>query len=76
MDGPVRSGIEASDVDRTGSDARVDRRFFARAEERLASRVSEKSAIILVVVLSLALWAVIWGIFVAATFVMGFLPGL
>jgi hypothetical protein len=54
----------------------VDRRFFARAEERLASRFSEKSAIILVVVLSLALWAVIWGIFVAATFVTGFLPGL
>jgi hypothetical protein len=36
----------------------------------------QHAALILVVVLSTALWAVIWGAFVGAAFALGSLPGL
>ena len=48
----------------------------ARVNEPHLSRLSERSALMLVTVLSIGLWAVIWSVFVGVAFALGFLPGL
>ena len=76
MDGPIRSSIEDARGDQAGSSARVNQGLFASAEERLTSRLNEQSALILVVALSLAIWAIVWGVFVGIAFALGSLPGI
>ena len=75
MDGPIRSSIEDARGDQAGSSARLNQGLFASAEERLTSRLSEQSALILVA-LSLAIWAIVWGVFVGIAFALGSLPGI
>lgn len=76
LDGPIRSRVGDAERDQAELNAPAHRRFFPRGEERMAPRFSETSALILVVVLSLALWAMIWGAFVGMSFVLRSLPGM
>ncbi len=69
MDGPFRTNTK--DAFGSGSGYQVSRQRLASS-----SRLSEASALILVVALSIALWAVIWGVFVSTAFVLGCLPEL
>jgi hypothetical protein len=55
---------------------RASQGLAARVNEPSISRLSERSALILVVILSMALWAVIWSVFVGVAFALGWLPGL
>ena len=55
---------------------RVGQGLAARVNEPYFSRLSERSALMLVMMISLGLWAVIWSVFVGLAFVFGFLPGL
>ena len=76
LDRPIRSRGGDAERDQAALNAPVHWRFFAWAEERMAPRFSETSALILVVVLSLALWAMIWGAFVGISFVLRSFPGM
>ena len=76
MDGPFRTNTEDGAADGSGSGYQVSWQRLAHVDERSISRLSETSALILVVTLSIALWAVIWGVFVGTAFVLGSLPGL
>ena len=74
MDGPFRTNTK--DAFGSGSGYQVSRQRLAHVHEPSSSRLSEASALILVVALSIALWAVIWGVFVSTAFVLGCLPEL
>jgi hypothetical protein len=54
---------------------RVGQGLAARVNEPHLSRLSERSALTLVVMLSIGLWAIIWSVFVGVAFALGFLPG-
>jgi hypothetical protein len=64
VDGAFRTDTEDAVSD--GSDAahRLKQQPSDSFEKGPGSRLSDKSSLILVVVLSLALWAAIWGVFV------------
>jgi hypothetical protein len=55
---------------------RVGQGLAARVNEPHVSRLSQRSALMLVVMLSIGLWAVIWSVFIGVAFAFGFLPGL
>ena len=55
---------------------RVGQGLAARVNEPYFSRLSERSALMLVMMLSIGLWAVIWSVFVGVAFALGFLPWL
>jgi hypothetical protein len=74
VDGPFKTNTK--DAFGSGSGYQVSRQRLAHVQEPSAPRFSETSALILVVVPSLALWAMIWGAFVGISFVLRSLPGM
>ena len=55
---------------------RVGQGLAARVNEPYFSRLSERSALMLVMMLSIGLWAVIWSVFVGVAFALGFLASV
>jgi hypothetical protein len=76
VDVPFRARIKYGIGDGTGSGEQLSQSPLGAWRRALPSRLRQHAALILVVVLSTALWAVIWGAFVGAAFALGSLPGL